>query len=103
MPTREPDAFTVRTAAELLSEDPAITITERDLFTRILALGWASRWTHGYRPTEVAVGLVDVIPARAGRDIWDQLVITHRGLALLHATIRGQSPDLTDDLEETLA
>lgn len=97
MPDREPDAYTVRTAAQLLSEDGTLTITEADLFARILGLGWASRWAYGYRPTEVAVGLVDVIPAQTPRGIWDQLVITRRGLALLHATLRG---DHSTELEE---
>lgn len=85
--TRDEPMYTVQTAADLLSEELGIRLARNDLFQWLVEHGWAHRTPTGYCPNAVALSLLEVQPAPAGRLIWDQLLITTTGLGMLRALL----------------
>lgn len=90
------EAYSVRTAAQLLDEDPAISVGERRLFQWLLDHDWIIRRGTEYAPTteRITFGHLAVVPRRVPLrdDPWPQVVVTPAGLTELHQLLGGIQP-----------
>ncbi len=106
---RVPAWYSVADAAMILSRDPLIEISQKQLFDWMRARGWVTRPTSVYEPSPdlVAVGWLHVRHrrVRALESPYPQIHITPAGLRQIHERLGGTStidltvtrPDLTEE------